>query len=281
MSKKTIILTIMYLLFIGGAFAQDRIFQSNGNVIEAKIKEVNNENVIYWHWNNIHGAVYAISLHDVDKIRYESGTEERFNGENEGETMHRGPWGRRAAHHEFDIKLGSRVLAAAPIQFTENGVGFSVGYEKALDRAGIIAFTLPVIATFNLNNQSEDVANKHQDAMFYFAPGLKFYPTGGYGRTKYAVGPSLVIGAGEKTTGGEYSYYSGYGGYHTGFTPYETSSKFILGILVNNSLNINPAPHLYLGMDFGFGFTYINQVGGVNQGITGMVQGGFKMGYRY
>ncbi len=283
MNKKSFIATILSLLSVSAAIAQDRIFQSNGNVIEAKIREINKANIIYSNWNNVNGSVYSISLREVDKVRYENGVEERFSGENDGENMTRPARVQRMGFHNYrtaNMKLADNILAIAPIQFTENGVGFAVSYEKAIDKAGIIAYSLPVIATFNLNGQNEAHNGKHEDAMFYFSPGLKFYPTGSHGRTKYAVGPSLVIGAGEKTTGGDYNYWSGYS-YLSGFNPYETHSKFILGILVNNSLNINPSPRMYMGMDFGFGFTYINQLGGTNQGITGMVQAGFKLGYRF
>lgn len=167
------------------------------------------------------------------------------------------------------------IIAVAPIQFTENGVGLSFSYEKGIDRGGIVAYNLPVIATFNLNNNVQQ--GEHQDAMLYFSPGLKFYPTSSHGGVKYAIGPSLVIGAGEKTTSTNvYNYATNSYDYS-----YNTQDKFILGIIVSNSVNINPTPHFYIGIDFGFGFTYINRVGGFNDGLNGIVQSGFKIGYRF
>lgn len=168
---------------------------------------------------------------------------------------------------------GDNIIAIAPIQFTENGVGLSFSYEKGIDKGGIVSYYLPVITTFNLNNNVDH--GDHQDAMFYFSPGIKFYPTSSHGSVKYAIGPSLVIGAGEKTT----SSYNANGG--NPYIEYNTQSKFIVGVIVNNSLNINPTPHFYLGIDFGFGFTYINRVGGNNDGLAGIVQSGFKIGYKF
>ncbi len=280
MIKKTFIISVVSLFSMGNMYAQDRIFQSNGNVIESKIKEINGTNIIYWNWNNANGSVYSIPLRDVEKVRYENGTEEHFNGENEGGNVKNRLHGSNHIYGGVNMKLSDNILAIAPIQLTENGVGLSVSYEKTIDRSGIISYYMPVMTTFNLNNQTEAHNGKHQDMMLYFAPGLKFYPTGKNGKAKYAVGPSLVIGAGEKTTGGEYHYWDNYS-YLTGFNPYETHTKFMLGILVNNSLNISPSPHMFLGLDFGFGFTYINQLSGNNQGITGMVQSSFKIGYRF
>lgn len=172
-------------------------------------------------------------------------------------------------------KLYNSIVSISPIQFTENGVGIAFAFEQGIDKGGIVAYNLPIVTTFNLNNNIDH--GDHQDAMFYFSPGIKFYPTTSYGVCKYAVGPSLVIGAGEKTTGHYYYDPIGGGGYYN----YDTRSKFILGIMIANSLNINPTPHFYLGLDFGFGFTYINRVGGRNDGMNGIVQGGFKIGYRF
>lgn len=173
-------------------------------------------------------------------------------------------------HSGMRMQLSDRLLTVSPMQFTENGVGLSVSYEKGIDKDGIITYNLPVMATFNLSNTYEQVHN--QDAMFYVMPGLKFYPTSYFGKVKYAVGPALVLGAGQQTIyTNEFPYYS---------PQYNTYSKFILGIVVNNSLNINPTPRFYMGLDFGFGFSYINRVDNVNKGMMGLVNGGFKIGYR-
>lgn len=163
----------------------------------------------------------------------------------------------------------NKVLAIAPMQFTENGVGLSISYEQAIDKEAIVAFILPVVVTFNLAHDQK-YGNK-QDAMFYFMPGIKFYPTGGFGKIKYAIGPSLVVGAGQNTVPV----------YNPIVPEYKTRSNFLLGIMVNNSINFNATPHFYLSLDFGFGFTYIHKLDGENQGINGIVEGGLKLGYRF
>ncbi len=163
----------------------------------------------------------------------------------------------------------NKVLAIAPMQFSENGVGLAVSFEQAIDREAIVAYILPVVVTFNLAH--DQINGNKQDAMFYFMPGIKFYPTGGFGKIKYAIGPSLVIGAGQKTDPV----------YNPAVTEYKTRSNFLLGIMVNNSINFNATPHFYLGLDFGFGFTYIHKLDGENQGINGLAEGGLKLGYRF
>ena len=103
-------------------------------------------------------------------------------------------------------------------------------------------------------------------------PGIKIYPTGCYGMAKYAIGPSLVIADGRRTN----SYYDPY---YYSFT--STEDHFVLGMMINQSLNISPTPHLYLGTEMGLGFSYINNVGGVAQGTEALFQFNFKIGYRF
>jgi hypothetical protein len=55
----------------------------------------------------------------------------------------------------------------------------------------------------------------------------------------------------------------------------------LLGAMINSSLNIVPTPQFYMGLDFGFGFSYLCRIDGINQGTKGLVQGGFKLGYRF
>lgn len=168
------------------------------------------------------------------------------------------------------MHYGKNVFAAAPLQFSENGIGFGLTYERTLDRNGIISFYLPAYLTFNPNNDN-GYNNSSSNSMFYVAPGVKVYPTGCYGKIRYAIGPSLVIGTG---TTSDY-YYNGYYAY------YRHQNHFVLGMLVNNSMNINPTPHLYLGLELGIGATYLNEVGGYNQDVAFLMQTAFRIGYRF
>lgn len=270
---------ILCILSLQTVFAQDKIFQSNGNVIDAKIKMIKGSEIIYWHWNDMRGPLYSLSLNEVDKIRYENGQEEVFNGNNNNRVPSEGMGYGRYMHPMPN--LGKDIVSVSPIFTTENGVGAAVSYEHVLDKAGIVSYILPVGVTYNPDTHDESVKGKHQDMMYYFTPGIKFYPTGDKGSLKYAVGPALALGVGEKTTGGDYAYTWNGTQYISYYQPYNTQTKVMLGIVVNNSLNINPSPHMYIGLDFGFGFTYINQLNGSNFGVSGIVQSGFKLGYRF
>jgi hypothetical protein len=55
----------------------------------------------------------------------------------------------------------------------------------------------------------------------------------------------------------------------------------MLGVMINNTLNIQPTPHLYMGVELGLGVSYVNKVGSTNLGETTLGQFAFKMGYRF
>ncbi len=279
-----IFLTTALGLFVGGNLkAQDKIFLANGNVTEAKVKTVTANAIIYKLWSNQDGPEYSVRKSEVDKIKYMNGSEEKFEDnahvqlpQNLREVRE---GGEGSTHRKMALK--NNLICISPFQFTENGVGFSFNYEGGIDKEGAITYNFPIIATFNLNNHQDyygnNINSSSQDPMVYFSPGLKFYPTSCYGRVKYAIGPSLVVGAGQHTT------YSDFYNQTTQSYSYSetTQTKFILGIILTNSLNVNATKHFYFGADLGLGFTYINRLGGVNQGITGIVQGGFRVGYRF
>lgn len=167
------------------------------------------------------------------------------------------------------------VLSVAPFQFTETGVGFAISYEHSIDKTGIVTYTIPFVSTFDLTN------THHTSSMYYLMPGLKFYPTSWKGKVKYAVGPSVAIGAGKKYT--DYNFDTYLPPYSSTIpVPFYTEQdRFTLAVMVNNYLNFFPTHHLFIGVEFGLGFSYINRLGGNNDGMMFVSQGGFKMGYRF
>lgn len=185
-------------------------------------------------------------------------------------------------HFHADVLPWNHVqtVAIAPFQYSENGVGVGASWERALDADGIVAVYVPLIATWNFNNNNNyyyNTNNSYYNSMYYAMPGIKFYPTG-MGRVKYAVGPSAVIGVGKKMMDNNYvvdPYY-----YNT--VTYGTmESRFLFGMMINNSLNVNATPHLYIGAEMGFGFSYFDRVNNINHGMSALTQGSFKIGYTF
>jgi hypothetical protein len=277
MQAKKFLIAMLLVAVCGLAHAQDKVYTRDGNVIAAKIKSVYLDNVTYLRNDNLTGPDYVIAKDDVEKIVYNNGMTEVFNTSRF--RMPHPPMHHR--HHSAradSARAGMQnLLSIAPLQFTENGLGFAVSYERNIDKNGIVAFYVPVIATFSTNdhydyNTGQDIP-AGQNYMLYAMPGIKIYPTGSFGVVKYALGPSLVVATGQKAT----DIYDP----NVGYTQTRSETHTMLGVVINNSLNINPGTHLHLGLEFGFGFTYLNVLGGVNQNTTGFVQGSFSIGYRF
>ena len=196
------------------------------------------------------------------------------------------------------------TLSLAPLQYTESGVGGALSYERALDVDGIVSAYVPFIAAFSLRGDRDRYYNynnynsynyggyygntleSRNSYMLYAMPGIKFYPTG-MGHVKYAIGPNAVIGWGQRKESG---YVYAYPTYDPGY-PYttyvaptyynSTYSRLLVGMMINNSLNIQATPHLHIGVEMGFGFTYYDRIGSVNEGSKFLTQGNFNMGYTF
>lgn len=219
------------------AHAQDKLRLRNGSIIEAKVTEIGSRELTYKRFNNPTGPTYRVNKSDVASVEYENGSTEDFGRGNDASTR-----------PTFDY--GQSVISLAPIQFTDVSVrGVGLYYEHALDTRGILALQLPVVLSF-----PSSFNNSGYDGVFTsIQPGLKIYPRGFAGAVRYALGPSLVFGFGRRNnTGG---YYNQFGQF-----VYENIDQdvFHYGVMVNNSLNINPSEHLYLGLEFGLGLKYSN-----------------------
>ncbi|MFI5196767.1 MAG: hypothetical protein ACHQD8_06735 [Chitinophagales bacterium] len=273
----SIAVVIMALPFCSDA--QDKIYKINGEVIDAKIMSVGTRTVTYQRFDNQSGPEYTIMKIEVEKIAYQNGTVDSFEDMLHPFRHHIRKPDNSDGKTTEKINYRPNVLALAPLQFSENGLGAGLSYERAIDKNGIIAFYLPLMLTLNLSNgtyydnNTGTYVNGHQDKMFYAMPGIKIYPTGCYGVVRYAIGPSLAIATGEKSSQG---YTVG-----TGSSTYQTQSHVMVGMVINNSININPSPRIYLGLELGFGFTYLNRINGLNQDTNGLAQGSFKIGYRF
>ncbi len=58
--------------------AQDLIFRSSTDSIQAQVLTINTTEITYRKWNNLEGPVYTISINEVAAIRYANGTYDFF-----------------------------------------------------------------------------------------------------------------------------------------------------------------------------------------------------------
>ncbi len=268
------------------AGAQDIIHLDDGSEIEAKVKEINQKNIVYRRWDNQNGADYILNRDDVRRIVYENGAEEELSGRGSGRPSpfrDRGPVTRsREARSSrggaMDPGYGKNILAIAPIQMTNESVaGLGLSYERFIDKGGIFAIYLPVAIAFYQDEVGFQGGPGKDRVYTYLYPGAKFYPGGSDRRVSYSVGPSFAFGFGTKQE--LMNYYPPGGGVYAN---YEDVSSFKAGFMVNNGLNIQPTKSLYIGLELGLGILYYS-----NRRARGLdydeplVQFGFKMGYRF
>jgi hypothetical protein len=279
MTHKSLLLACCSLLLLSvNTNAQDKLYKMNGESVNVKVKEVTSREITFKKADNPDGPTYSIGTREVERIEYQNGSEDVFN---------------KAVTHRLTkaekVKYGKNIIALAPLQITD-GIGLGLSYERVLDKKGIISFYLPFAMSFNDDNYTSGVSptplgnnngynnNRFQYNSYYIFPGVKIYPTGSKGKVRYSVGPSLALIFGQTVTGGiigtnPANNYPLYGDY--------LADRFTLGIMVNNTLNIQPTPHLYMGLELGLGVSYLNTVNNVNVGQTGIGQFAFKMGYRF
>lgn len=287
---KKALLTTFAFLTLYAANAQDKIYRRDGSLLDAKVTEVNNRTISYKKAENLEGPTYVIDRSEVEKIKYENGSIEYFN-----EAPARGPHARTP--HELPVRgqnnrvpYGKNILSFAPVQMTNTSVtGLGLHYERMLDKRGMFAIYIPLVWSINSygNTYYNGYSYDNQTySMFWTYPGLKIYPAGSNHKVSYGVGPSLALCAGNRTY--TYDNYDPNTGNYTKTTT--NKDVFQMGIMVNNSLNIQPSPHLYLGVELGLGIPYIHNndnysnnynTPGYNYDDEPLVQFNFKIGYRF
>jgi hypothetical protein len=285
------------VLFLGAAavaigmnsYAQDRIYKKNGDVIEGKVKEVGPRTITYKRADNSKGPDYTINKSDLERVEYENGSEDafddrrgRFRDEDDDNREIRGG-SRHDRHGKKKIAYAANLVTFSPANITENGFGIGLSYEHNFGKRGFVSLYVPMNLTFG---EASDIyvpggnsgSSWTSYTNFNFMIGPKIYPSGSKGKVKYSIAPLLSITSGQRpaqydTYLNNYYYYYNY--------PTGNVENFQFGGMLMHSLNMNPGKHLYIGMDFGWGFTFVNQLNNMDQDTREMVQFSFRLGYRF
>lgn len=284
MLKKSWLLCLAALMTVQAASAQDKIYKRNGDLIEAKVKEVGVRNITFKRYDNQDGPDFVINKSEVRRIVFENGSEELI-GRNEDHHTFRSKEEIKEAERSSE-QYGKNIISIAPIQFTNTSVtGVGLHYERQIDRRGIFSFYLPLALSFK-NEEYYNGYNSNYDrltyGMLWLYPGVKFYPAGSHHRVTYSVGPSVAIGTGrEAVSRSEYDPVTGY--YRNVNT---TQGAFRMGLIINNGLNIQPTPRFHIGLELGLGIPYLHTTDSDHSYGTGIdddpvVQFNFKLGYRF
>ena len=221
-------------------------------------------------------------------------------------------YGAKAQQSEKDLKKQKRampatplILSASPVHITEENIGIGLSAEIFTDKNGLFSIVLPVSYAFGNSSDyydpypyyygpyyphsypwTSEYTYRNSGGMFYFYPGFKIYPTGANKKVSYAAGANLVMAFGtadeitrnyrvdSTNVNGNMQYFN-----ELVSTDTKTIGRFKMGVLVSNSLNLRPSKHLYLGLDLGVGYSYLDNWGNTNEGTGAMVQLGARFGF--
>ena len=73
------VLIITFLLITICTYSQDRIKTVSGEVINAKVLEINKDDIKYKKYNNLTGPVYILRKQEISTITYQNGETEMYN----------------------------------------------------------------------------------------------------------------------------------------------------------------------------------------------------------
>jgi hypothetical protein len=286
---KLLFVCLLFALSIN-VTAQDIIKMKDSSEIKAKVEKITPSEITYKKTDNINGPDYVINKRDVESIIYANGVKEQINNGIENRFKKRRATSWLASNN---INYGKNILSFAFFQATDASVSYGPGtypgiglhYERMLNRRSTLSFYLPVTTSFYttysyINNNTYSDQSTHP--FFYMYPGFKYYPMGNCRRYSFSMGLSLAAGFGRK--------------YHvnlndtTGVNTFSIENRQVLkiGPMANTGIDIMLTRRLYVGAEFGFGFTFYdndydedNNTDSYKNHFNALLQFNAKAGYRF
>lgn len=151
--KKLIYLTIFFVI-VGflNASAQDKIYKTNGEVIEVKVTEVGAKEIKYKVFANLNGPIYTLEKGLIIKVVYEGGKVETYEGIAETSL----PQVEEKRAQNIFIELGGQGLVFTANYDTRfrnkrNGIGGRIGI-GAIGADGSSILTIPASLNYLLGD---------------------------------------------------------------------------------------------------------------------------------
>lgn len=286
MHLKTLLLGAVCSACSCTVLAQDIINKRNGSSDKAKILEISTRMVSYKLWDNPDGPTIVIPNKEVRTIEFQNGQVQKFGRDDMLHTVRTATRTDKPAaktYQSTNNEYGNTIISAAPIYMTNTGaVGIAASVEHIADKNNYIGLYLPV--GFSFDNPS--TVNNKTSTILWAYPGIKYYPTGNNGPARFAFGPSIVLCAGSETRG-EMVFNN-----QTQTSEYKEfkNKVFLTGVMLNHSVNIQPTPKFYIGLEFGIGIPYYvsetenlgsNSTYNTFDNGTPLIQFQCKLGYRF
>jgi hypothetical protein len=269
------------------ASAQDKIFKKDGKVIESKVKAIGDNTIVYKRFDNQDGPEYTLFKNEVNKIVYENGTTDNFNGTGSMHGKAKGPNGKNAKSPDNILAVIPGAYTAA-VDGTMNDVGIGLSYERLADNNGHFGLLLPLMINFS---SKQDYANNYYygsstgysgDKSYrsvMFAPGAKFYPARKNETVRYALGFQFFALFGKEP-------YEIYDGSYTSSSTLQQDWKYnMFGMIISNSVSLSVAEKFYMEFFINgcipFSDNRFNNHTASDNLFAPFIQFGFKMGGRF
>lgn len=237
---KTIVITLFLLFFSASFFAQDIIYTTLDEKIEAKVLEVGTSEIKYKKWSYLEGPTYSLLKSDVVLITYENGSFERFENTTPARPTYSDRPNPFPRNSELDEKLktdfGRNILSFNISDMLASR--FSLGYEHIF-KNGKWSLKIPVSLGFG------EETYYIQNLYFRTGLGINHYPTG-QGRVQYFAGTLFTYGL--RRNG------SGYYNPSTGTYFSNTRLDNVMAGFVTNGINYQVTEHFNLSAVGGIGF---------------------------
>ncbi len=264
MGKSTFSFWVTVLLFVVQCgFAQDVIYKKSGDSTIAKVKEISETEIVYKRYDNQEGPDYVILTRFVRKIVFENGTVDVFKdpvlvsagSEDSSKVLSGSP-----------VVYGKNIISFIPVHIIQSvPYGFGIQYERFLGKTQFLSIRIPASVSFIKSDQREGYSNKSRRTgqMFWTYPGVKIYLVRNKRKFSLAVGSNLVLGVGSVPVTRYNPNYNYNAGNNTGnsFYEYAWDNKFVVGMMAGGSLNFQPLPKLYIGIDMGLGYSFNDNEG--------------------
>jgi hypothetical protein len=148
-------------------FSQDIIFLKNGNEIQSKVSEILTDLIKYKKWENQEGPMYSVIKSDVFMIKYQNGSKDVFNTEQENNTT---------AKNDYTNKIieDAKMYMDNRISLESEGACYLIDFKKqnGVERNyfGQIIYTLEYSLTIKvLRDFWKESSDKFMGANWYWS----------------------------------------------------------------------------------------------------------------
>jgi len=274
-TQRLLFLLLCFIAASGEVSAQDKIYTTKGEVIEARVRAVSIFSVNYYAYAEGDSQLHRIPANHVERVSYEDGRTWTPRPA-QAQKMHEKKELRRSQRKPYIPQGYPNVIT---LQFPQlhsvqgvYGIAVGVEMERFISKQGYLSLILPAYY-FSGGNRGPGLGGVRYGDRFkkgsvaYIMPGVRFHPFGNKERTDLGISLSCPTGHFQVTD--RYVPYSG--------AENTEHSYFLFGVMVGLNANFQPSQHFVLGVNMGFG-TVLSETFPENRNTF---QLGFRLGGRF